>query len=177
MKKIFLAIFLLVGLQAASQTQLKWMSFEEAVAANEQNPKKIFIDVYTDWCGWCKVMDKQTFTDSAVIAAMNKYFYPVKFNAQSRTKIKFSGQDFGFNARNNAHDLAVALLRGQMSYPSTVYMDGKNRVITAVPGFQKPENIMPILIYMGEGLYETQPWEEFQKEYQARKTPKTIETL
>ena len=170
MKKILLAMFLLAGLQAASQEQIKWMSFEEAVTANEQNPKKIFIDVYTDWCGWCKVMDKQTFSDSAVIITMNKYFYPVKFNAESKAKISFGGQNFAFNARNRAHDLAVNLLRGQMSYPSTVYMDGKNRVITAVPGFLKPKDIIPILIYMGEGLYETQQWEEFQKEYSAKKT-------
>ena len=169
MKNILLACFLLAGLQAASQEQLKWMTFDEAIAANEKNPRKLFIDVYTDWCGWCKVMDKQTFADSAVVAMMNKYFYPVKLNAESKAKIKFMDHEFGYNGQYRAHELAVAILKGQMSYPSTVFMNEKNLVITVVPGFLKPADILPILVFMGEGRYETQTWEEFMKEYQAKK--------
>ena len=68
--------------QIAETTEgINWMTWDEANAANKVTPKKIFIDIYTDWCGWCKKMDKSTFQDASVIEALNKDFYAVKFDA------------------------------------------------------------------------------------------------
>ena len=59
---------------AKAVTPVKWYSLEEAVALQKKKPKKIFIDMYTDWCGWCKRMDATTFTDPAVSAYLNENF-------------------------------------------------------------------------------------------------------
>ena len=71
---------------AITAQEIQWMSFEDAVAMtqNEGNTKKVFIDVYTDWCGWCKKMDKDTFQNPEVAKYMQENYYMVKFNAEGK---------------------------------------------------------------------------------------------
>ena len=64
--------------------KVQWMSFEEAVAKNKLEPKKIFVDVYTDWCGWCKKMDAGTFNNPVVAKYLNEKYYNVKLDAEGQ---------------------------------------------------------------------------------------------
>ena len=93
---LFFLFLSFVGVGTAqAQEQIQWRKFEEAIAANEENPKMILVDVYTDWCGWCKKMDKETFTDPRVIAHFQKNFYAVKLNAEdTNRKFSFMGKTF-----------------------------------------------------------------------------------
>ena len=77
--------------QPSGSPAIRWLSFEEAVALHAVEPKKLFIDVYTDWCGWCKRMDKTTFVDSAVASELGGHFYAVKLNAERKELLA----DFG----------------------------------------------------------------------------------
>ncbi|WP_332912621.1 thioredoxin family protein [Algoriphagus boritolerans] len=80
---------------ANAQDQINWLKFEEAIAANAKSPKMLLVDVYTDWCGWCKKMDKDTFTDPKVIAYINSNFYPVKMNAEdTKRTFEFMGKEY-----------------------------------------------------------------------------------
>jgi thioredoxin-related protein len=168
---LIFSIFLVFGCSAHSQKQevgeVKWYSFEEAVKLNEANPKKIFIDVYTDWCSWCKVMDQKTFSHPEIANYLNKYFYPVKFNAESKTPITFMGKVFENNGqgRRSPHELAAALLQGKMSYPSVAYLDENNKLLTAVPGYYPPSQMEPILKFFGGDHYKTKSWEDFSKTF------------
>src|SRR5574337_722786 len=93
--------------------EIKWYSFQEAYNLNKTNPKKIFIDVYTDWCGWCKKMDASTFKDPNVIKIMNKYYYAVKLNAEMKDTITMDTVKFvnpSPNTPRSTHQLAAALL-------------------------------------------------------------------
>ncbi len=75
------------------QNEVKWMSFEEAVERSKTEKRKIFIDVFTDWCGWCKVMDKNTFPDLVIAKLLsNEKFYPVKFNAEQTADVAVLSQ-------------------------------------------------------------------------------------
>ena len=92
------------------EVAIKWMSWEEAMTAMEENPKKIFIDVYTDWCGWCKRMDATTFKDPTVAAYISENYYAVKLDAEQRAKIVYDGHTFNFDSkygRRGAHELQV----------------------------------------------------------------------
>lgn len=152
----------------AQKNTVQWYSFEKAVEMNKEQPRKILIDVYTDWCGWCKKMKRQTFNHPAIARYINKNFYPVRFNAESGGKVRFNGRTFGLRKRSgrNIHELAIYLLQGKMSYPSVAYLDGKNRLITAVPGFYKPKDMEPILKYFVKGAYKNQKFKKFKKNYQ-----------
>lgn len=151
---------------------IQWMTFEEAVkkAETDKNPKNIFIDFYTSWCGWCKVMDKQTFTDPNVVELMNKYFYPVKFDAEGKTPVTFKGHEFVFvpEGRNGYHQLAAEFMQGKMSYPTFMFLNPKFEVITPISGFVKPEDFEPIVNFLGQNKYldSNNNWEEFRKNYQ-----------
>ncbi|CAN5209486.1 hypothetical protein BH10PSE19_BH10PSE19_22170 [soil metagenome] len=154
------------------QPEIKWLSFEEAVKQSSKKPKKILIDVYTDWCGWCKVMDKQTFTDPIIVAYVSANYYAVKLNAEQREKIVFNGQDYNFilsnpNSNKGYHELAANLLDGKLSYPSTVVLDEKFNRIGLVPGFLKPEVFDQMLKYYGGDHHTKTPYEEFSKNYKS----------
>lgn len=153
--------------QDSAPSKINWMSFAEAVKLNETAPKKIFIDVYTDWCGWCTKMDQTTFIDPTIVEYMNDNFYAVKFNAEQKEPVEFMEYTFVNEApegsKRSTHQLAAALLQGKMSYPSYVFMNEKNQILTVVPGYSKAEDFITILKYFGSDAFLTTSWEEFSK--------------
>jgi thioredoxin-related protein len=143
---------------------IHWISFEEAVKQNSAAPKKIFIDMYTHWCGWCKRMDATTFQDPAVTAYMNQHFYAVKFDAETRDSIFFKNQYFQYKPEYKANELAAVLMNGQMSYPTAVYLDSESNPIGPVPGYLTAEQFLPVLKYFGEDIYKTTKWDDYLRE-------------
>lgn len=160
-------LFLLVLTPLFGSGQIRWMTLEEAVAAQAKEPRKMVIDVYTDWCGWCKRMDATTFKDSAVAATINQHFYAVKFNAEGKDSVVLLGKTFRFvpQGQRGYHELAAVLLQGKMSYPSLVYLDEKLGMIQPIPGYQTAEKLLPILEFIGADHYKNTPWESFQQHY------------
>ena len=149
---------------SASAGKIQWMDFEEALAANEKKPKKMFLDMYTDWCGWCKKMDQSTFVNPVIVEYMNKNYYAVKFNAERKDTVTFNGKDYvnpNPAGKRSSHQLAQYMLNGRMSYPSFVFLDENQGHITIVPGFRKAPEFETILNYIATGAYKTQKWEEF----------------
>ncbi|HAN17427.1 MAG: hypothetical protein A2X13_09095 [Bacteroidetes bacterium GWC2_33_15] len=162
---VFLA-FLLSGF--AQETAVKWYSIEEALELNKTTHKKIFIDVYTDWCGWCKKMETTTFTHPVIAKILNEDYYAVRFNAESNDTIYFSGQKFINEGGNRKpHQLAIALLQGKMSYPSIAYMNENNQLLTAVPGYYAPDGLEPILKYFAMDAFKTQSFDNFKNSFKS----------
>lgn len=164
-KNIFAtSIVLLVSTFAIGQ-EVNWLTFEEAVAltTTEENPKKVFVDVYTDWCGWCKKMDKDTFQNPEVAAYMNKHFYMVKMDGEGKDPITFKGKIYSFvpSGRKGYHELAAALLQGKLSYPTTIFLDEKMDMLSPVPGYQKPEPFLNIATYFGDNIYKEKDWKTY----------------
>ena len=130
-----------------STTEIQWMSLEQALQANQKHEKKIFIDMYTSWCGWCKVMDQKTFTDPEVIRYINENFYAVKFDAEQKTPITYKGKKYEFipTGRRGIHALAYELLNRNASYPSFVLLDENLTRIGILKGFKKPVQFLELL--------------------------------
>jgi uncharacterized protein YyaL (SSP411 family) len=154
MKSLVFAVFLLSFVNSKAQApKINWMTWEQAIEANKKSPKKILCDVYTDWCSWCKVMDKKTFGDSATAVYMNENFYCVKFNAEQREKIKYMGMEFKYKEEVKTHELAISLLNSSMSYPSIVFLNEKEQRITTLKGFYEApaflQNLKAIVAFKG----------------------------
>ena len=164
------ALLLLLSLTAISNAQekIQWMSIEEAYALTltEASPKKIFIDVYTDWCGWCKRMDKATFQNPEVAAYMNEHYYNVKFDAEQKESIEMLGNTFKFTPQGNRryHELAAALLHGKMIYPPVVFMNPKFEMLSPVPGYQEAGPFMNIAKYFGDNIYTEKSWQDYSQQ-------------
>lgn len=174
MKKIIPILIVFILSTACSSAQesgknVKWYTLQEAVKLSEENPRKLFIDIYTDWCGWCKKMDKETFEHKDIAKILNNEYYAVKFDAESKGSIEFGGKTFinESDRSRNPHQLAIALLQGKMSYPSVAYMNEDLELLTSVPGYLTPEQIEPILLYFAKNHYKTKKWEEFQTSFQS----------
>ena len=147
---------------------VEWLSWEEAAKLNAENPKKIFVDVYTDWCGWCKVMDKKTFNDPKVAAYLKEYFYSVKLDAESRKAINHMGQSFEFrevegSKRGGIHMLAYSLLEGKMSYPTVVTLNEKYERIAISPGYKEAPMMFNELKFAAEEHYKTTNFKAFME--------------
>jgi len=100
---------------APAMEKIHWYSFEDAYQLNKKKPKKIFIDVFTDWCGWCRKMDAETFTNPAIGEYMMDHFYCVKLNAERKDTLIIDGVTFtnpNPTGKRSTHQLAVELLKG-----------------------------------------------------------------
>ncbi|SHG17879.1 thioredoxin family protein [Flagellimonas flava] len=162
--RFFLILFLFSGTISQAQN-VEWLSWEEAVERSQKDaqPKKLFIDVYTDWCGWCKKMDKDTFQNPEVAAYMKDNFYMVKLDAEGKDPIEFQGKTFKFipSGRRGYHEFAAALLQGKMSYPTVVFLDEKLNMLSPVPGYQKAKPFMQIARYFGDNIYKEKDWQAY----------------
>ena len=123
---------------------LNWLAMTDLEAIPADQRKKVLVDVYTDWCGWCKKMDKMTFEDEAVKKYLNENFHVVKFNAEQKEPLNFKGKTYKFVAqgRRGANELAAEILNGRLGYPTMVYLDEDLNVIKASPGFKKPDQLI-----------------------------------
>ena len=159
MKALYIFIFVLTGsfqVLAQPAEKVKWYTLDEALKLNATAPRKILMDVYTDWCGWCKKMDAETFNHPVIARYINKNFYPVKFDAESSAPVKFGEHSFvnqgSGGARKSTHQFVTAL--NVSGYPTVVYFTGDLKLIGTVPGYFTPEKIEPLLHYIVEEKYQ-----------------------
>lgn len=176
MKKSHLLFLLLFIVSIKSYTQIpatadtglvKWLSFEAAFELNKKQPKPFLIDVYTDWCGWCKHMIKTTYSQSDLAGYINTYFYPVKFNAETKDTIEYLGVKYMNPGENkkSTHQLAYKLLGPSQSYPSTIFSNNNFQFNLLSGGYLDVKKIEPLLIYTLENIFRTTVYEDFQKQY------------
>ena len=171
MKKITLLItFTLFYLSSNAQESVKWISFEEAILLNKENPKLILIDVYTDWCGYCKKMDLNTYANKTISDYINKNFYAVKLDGQEKKDIIFNNHTFKFQkqGRRGYHELPATLMDGKLSYPTTIILSKDEKVIDKIPGYLDKKIMEKILVYFSKELNKTKKWKEFEKEFESK---------
>jgi thioredoxin-related protein len=168
-KLTLLLILFFAGMQLnIAQQSISWLTLEQAETQLATEQKKILVYMHTEWCGWCKRMERETFSNPTIVDIIDKHFYAVKFDAESGDTLFFKGRSFvNHNPRQKRHyhELAKALMQGKMSFPSVVYLDEMMNGITVVPGFFPAARFEPVLHYYGTDAYKSVDWEKFDQEF------------
>jgi len=157
MKKILLLIsiaFIFTHFSiAGDKVDLKWRKFDEGVAEAKKTKKKILLDVYADWCKWCKKLDAEVYTDSKVASYLNKYYVLIKVNGESNDRLTHKNQ------RMTEEQLARVF--GVTGFPTIIFLDSNAEIIDKLGGFVAADRFLPIIQYIGEDYYKKMKWDEF----------------
>lgn len=145
MKKLFYSTAALLMLTAtlsfitrpAEKEEINWLTIEEAQKLSEQEPRKVIMDVYTDWCGYCKKMDRNTFANEKVAKYVNENFYAVKLKADSNDKVTFKGKEFAKGELAQAFRVT--------GYPTIVFFDESFSKFQPVSGYRGPDDFLALL--------------------------------
>lgn len=149
-----------------AQTAIQWMQpaevMQHIVENNAKKPSKqvhklVLVDFYTNWCGWCRKLDADTYRDTAVIRLMNTCFYPVKFNAEQEDSVAFFGKTYqyvGMPGRGtNQFAIENAARNGRLGYPTITILDETGKRIAIEPGYKNSADMRLLLMYYGYGHY------------------------
>ncbi len=173
--KLFFSSIIIITLAINGNSQsINWVEWDEAVELSKVDEKKVLIDVYTEWCKWCKKMEETTFQDSAIIDYVNEHFHCVRFDAEYKQDLSYNGKTYKYvkNGKKGYHELAKELLRGRMSYPTTVFLDEKLSLIQPIKGYQSVETYDQIIHYFNENHYRKIPWKKFSLLFNSNKLHK-----
>ena len=146
---------------------VKWLTIKEAQELNKKQLKPFLVDVYTDWCGWCKHMMKTTYSNPNVANYINTFYYPVKFNAETKDTIEYNGKIYKptSTAAKTPHELAIKFLGTSLSYPSTVFVTNNFEYNLLSQGFMEEKKLEPLLIFVVENIFKSAPYEDFSKQF------------
>ncbi len=130
--------------------KLNWLSVNDLEAAMKVAPKPVLIDVYTKWCGPCKMLDKKTFSDPEVQKVFAENFHIVKFDAEGGKDITFRGKTYtnpkyveGKRGRNGRHE--ASSLFNVRGYPTMVIMDKDFKIVDKLVGFRDANQLLTSL--------------------------------
>ncbi len=150
---------------ASRPTGIHWVSLEEAQEQMKVVPKKVYIDIYTDWCGWCKVMEKKTFANQKVTDYLNEHFYAVRLNAETADSLFFKGKKYGRLEGSSTNELAAEFMQNKLSYPTSIFFDEQFTNPQPVPGYLDIPTIEMILTYIGDNQHKKVPFDQFKDKF------------
>jgi thioredoxin-related protein len=165
-KIIFILLSITTNLNGFSQNSINWISWDKMIQQRDLDSikKKVFIDLYTGWCGWCKRMDGTTFSDPVIVNYIKNNYYTVKFDGETKDTIVFNNHSFynsdpsytktNPNSRGKAHWFAHSILDGKLSYPSYVLLDENLTRLMVYQGFKKVDEMLGILLFFGNNQYK-----------------------
>jgi len=137
----------------AAAGSVAWMAWDQAMATAQEEGKFIVVDVYTDWCHWCKVMDEKTYVDLAVAGLMKESFVAVKLNAERDNIVNFKGK--AYTEIDLARNFDVS------GFPTTMFLASDGAVIGKIPGYIEAPVFKKILEYLTSGSYKSMSLDQY----------------
>lgn len=167
---ILIFLFLKGSLLTKAQESIKWISFEEAIILNKENPKPILINIYTNWCPVCKNMDKKTYSNKTIIKNINNNFYGIKMDGEGKEDITYKGHTFKFKQveKTKNHEFAKLLMKGEPTYPTTIILNEKVEILENISGYISTYNFESMLAFYTDNIYKTKSWKEFLKNFESK---------
>jgi len=149
--------------------QVEWKTIQQAAKTDSKtNAKLYFVDFYTSWCGWCKKMDRETFTNPVVAKILNAYYIPVKFDAEGNSQFAWQGTQYtnlasAPGSRPSTHSFAKAILGTQMGFPSFALFNSDQSKLTIIQGYQTADDLVVMLWYFASGDNRRYPFDKYHK--------------
>ena len=149
---------------SSQKTPLQWRTFDAGFSEAKKTGKKVLLDVYTDWCGWCKKLDKNVYGDPKVSGYINDHYIPVKLNPESATRVTY--RDTAYSAGEFAQGFGIT------GYPTIIFFEPDGKPIDRLAGYVDANQFLPIIRFIGEDFYKKMSWDDFKK--QPTGTPQEI---
>src|SRR5437899_10583926 len=153
--RIFAGALLLLMPLWALAGEIKWQKFEAGFEEAKKSNKKIMVDVYTDWCGWCKKLDSEVYGNDKVSEYLSQQYVVIKLNAESGSKLKF--------AKTEYTEAQLAQAFGISGYPTIIFFDSNGEPLDKISGYMPAADFLPVLKYFGEDFYKDTSWPDFKK--------------
>jgi thioredoxin-related protein len=154
--KLILILFVAGLFTMLSAKDLQWKKYNAGVIEAKKSGKKVLVDVYTDWCKWCKKMDEVTYKDGKVKAYLEKNFVVIKLDAEGTENVSYQGRTMA--APQFAKEMQID------GYPATLFMKSSGEAITVLPGYSEPAMFLNVLSYIKEEQYSKKNFEQYLKE-------------
>ena len=146
-------ILFICFISLAKEPDLKWKNFSSGLVEAKKSNKIILVDVYTDWCKWCKEMDKNTYANDDVIKYLNKNFVVVKLNAEGSDSFVYNGKKY------SSPDLSQYF--NVDGYPATLFLKSNGDIITLLPGYNEAPMFLKVLSFINEEKYKTMDFDKY----------------
>lgn len=134
---------LIVFAPAAGAESVRWRDWNTGMREASESKRPVLVDVYTDWCGWCKRMDRDVYARADVQDYLARKFVPIKLNAEARHEASYEGKVY--TARTLASRFRVS------SYPMTIFLRSGGDHVANVPGYIPHDKFLLLLRYIGDG--------------------------
>lgn len=130
-------------------------SFEDVLKKASAENKRVVVDVYTDWCGWCKKMDAEAYSNKEVKKLLEENFVLYKLDAEGKNKVTYNGKQYTEEELSYYFEV--------FSFPTTIFLEPDGKLITFsydnypmknVPGYIKTEEFKKLLLYFKDGKYK-----------------------
>lgn len=165
-KYLFVSLLILslfTGYKTAPKEKINWITLKQLNELYESNPKPILIDVYTDWCGWCKEMDRTTYRNDKLATYVNDKYYAVRFDAESTDTVVFNSIKYAYNPGLRTNELALYLTFGRLEYPHTIFLSSPAAKPAPLSGYMKPKEMEAPIKFFGEKADANQTFVDFNK--------------
>jgi len=140
---------------APGEKKLPWLAFDAATEKAKKENKHLIVDVYTTWCGWCKVMDRQTYGNKEVAEYLTENFVLAKVNGESSAELHYKGEAMS--------EKTFARKVGVTGFPTTYFLKPDADIIGGAPGYIPPDNFMIYAKYVSTRWYEKGTPQEYMK--------------
>lgn len=140
----------------ATAKHLEWKSFNTGMAEAKKSGKKILVDVYTDWCSWCKKMDANTYSDKKIKEYLSKYYVLIKLNPEKDGAVAYDGKNIP------AAEFSQGM--GVDGYPATLFLQSDGKPITLLPGYADADMFIHVISFIGENHYQKKKFADYLTE-------------
>ncbi|PKL80568.1 MAG: hypothetical protein CVV27_00175 [Candidatus Melainabacteria bacterium HGW-Melainabacteria-1] len=142
---------------AVEPAAMRWNAYNAGLDSAKSRNKYVMVQFYATWCGYCKKMDQEVFTDSKVLGTLDKHFVPIRVVESSEQKVSYQGK--------SVSEKELTAMHGVQGFPTMVFMNTEGEVIGKIPGYVPPEEMNGILGFISSESYKKMDFPTYKAKF------------